>query len=115
MHDKVFPTGEAASRLRDLGSHTPGASPDELKALEILQPLYSHMADQIHSSIVPSGFIMLTETALYDIEKSNPAPGGVPYSLFAMLARLRRIDAARAAFGDEFAELVKDDLSEINA
>ncbi len=104
--DLTITTEEMRGKLRTLESHLPGKSP-------ALYDFAAYLADKLERSpeLVPGGFCMLIEQALFELREGKPVRE-VPATLTDRYAhsflRIQSSAIARAVCPQEFANAVID-------
>jgi hypothetical protein len=116
--DKAFDTKEAVERLKNMDKHLPA-----LVNNNFMRELCAYLAKRINSEpILPAGFVIAYLLVVDDAVKNRdgftgePMPHaltGQPPMLYSIVMRLQE-PIARAAFGEEFGDLVRDMLKEVD-
>ncbi len=116
--DKMFATKEAVERLSNMKEHLP-----EIIRGSFLEELCTFLAKRIGDGpIVPAGFVLAFMLVVEDARANKdgftgkPMPQalvGQPAMLYNLVMSLQ-VPIARAAFGDEFGDLVRDILKEVD-
>lgn len=103
-------------KLRNLPEHMPDQE-------QIVYDFGTFLADRLNPSLVPQGFAMAAELALYDAQQGKdgftgqPVSGrlhGYPPQLYAVL-RMSVPQIAEAVCPEDFAKGVKDFYEQVNA
>lgn len=115
--NKEFDTKEAVERLKHIGTHLP-----EFSCNTFIEELCEYLAKRIADGpILPVGFVMAYLLVIEDARVGKdgftgaPMPHrltGQPPILYDIIMKLQE-PIARAAFGDEFGDLVRAQLKTI--
>lgn len=116
--EKVLSTDEAKEKLAELEKHMPKASD------EVVYKFGHFLAGRLNNpEIVPQGFVMACELALYDLQQgvdgfsNKPIQSslvGYPPMIYGLL-RMEIPEIAKAVFPEDFAAEVKTMFDEVNA
>ncbi len=117
VEEKALSMKEAKEKLAELKKHMPKASG------EIVYKFGRFLAERLNPQLVPQGFVMACELALYDLQEgidgysNQPIQSslvGYPPMIYGLL-RMEIPRIAEAIFPEDFATSVKTIFEEIKA
>ncbi|MBS3150625.1 hypothetical protein J4425_02365 [Candidatus Woesearchaeota archaeon] len=103
-------------KLRNLREHMPDQQ-------DVIYDFGAHLADRLNPELVPQGFNMAAELALYNLQKGVDGFSGQPIrsrlvgypSMIYGLLRMQVPQIAEAVCPEDFAKGVKDFYEQVNA
>ncbi|MBI5153087.1 MAG: hypothetical protein HZA36_01360 [Parcubacteria group bacterium] len=115
MNVQALSMDEAKQKLMALGEHLEGAQSTTIDFARFL-------ASRLNSQLVPMGFVMACELALYDLQKGVDGFSGQPIRsslvgyppMIYVLLRVEIPMIAKAIFPEEFAAGVQEFIEEMN-